>query len=42
MRISRDEDTMQVDLQLENGERIQAIVRVDDADKIHQLSPDSD
>jgi hypothetical protein len=42
MRISDNEDTMQVNLNLANGQRVDAIVRVDDADKIHQPPPEND
>lgn len=43
-RIQPDrEEVMQVDLQLMNGNRVQAIVRVDDSDQIftrHTYDPD--
>jgi hypothetical protein len=42
MRIGKNEDTMHVNLQLENGERIDAIVRVDDADKVYPTPSDGD
>lgn len=41
-RITNDEETMHVNLQLMNGERVDAVVRIEDSDKIftqHTIDP---
>jgi hypothetical protein len=35
VRIEDAEETMQVNLQLDNGNRVQAVIRVEDSDLIH-------
>jgi hypothetical protein len=41
-RIPEDKETMQVNLQLLNGNRVEAVIRVEDSDKVftqHAIDP---